>query len=311
MENRAHAFLAVTFVLLFLAGGSYLVYWMESAKSEDRIYHLISEYEVSGLHAQSEVTYKGLLVGHVKAVEFHPDDPDKVLVRIGVQPKVPITQSMYAELGSHGITGKSYVALAKDPNATDEPLPTSPESPARIRMRRSTTQELMSSATDIADRIETLTRQLIQLVKDGNRERVHRILVGLEHVVDRFEQLEGNLQPSVRALPGLLEEAEATLGDSRRVLKDARRLVATAEEQTVKAGEAATAVRELSQASEGLVRKARYRLAPSLDLVAERLGRTAQSLRSLSERLEAQPQSILFGPSPGPPGPGEPGFEKR
>ncbi len=315
MESRAYAALAIAFLVLLTGGAAYLFYWLQAAEPEDRIYLIDSPYEVGDLHAHSEVTYKGLVVGHVKSVAFHPRDPDKVRVRIGIQRGVPITKSMFAQLGTRGLTGTNYLALKKDPEASDAALETSSSEPARIPMRRGGMSSLMAAAGRIAERVERLTEGLNQLTGEENRERAQRLLTEAEEVLAGLEELERGLQPSVDALPGILSETRAAVEDSRRLLERAQGLVAKTDREVERVGEAtgeaASSVNELSDTGRAVLDRAERGLLPELEVALQRLKRSASNLESLSRRLERQPQSILFGPVEPPPGPGEPGFTPR
>ncbi len=308
MESRAYAMLALVFLVLMTGGAAYLFYWLQAAEPEDRIFLIDSQYNVGDLHAHSEITYKGLLIGHVKSVGFHPEDPDKVRVRLGIQRGVPVTESMYAELGTRGLTGTNYLALKKEPEANDVPLKTSKTTPAHIPLRPSGGQSLMAAAEEVTSQVKRLTRGLNQLAGEDNQRRVKRLLTQAERSLAHFEALERSLQPSVKALPQVLEEAQGVLGDSQHLLQRTRHLMATTEAQVKQAGQAASAIADLGGQGNRILRQSQRILLPDLEVTLGHLKRAAANLETLSRRLERRPQSIWLGPVKPPPGPGEPGF---
>ncbi|MFA9462078.1 MlaD family protein [Thiohalorhabdus sp. Cl-TMA] len=308
MENRAYAVAAVAFIAVLLAAGAFVYYWLTVPPAENRIYRVVSPYEVGQLRGSSEVAYKGLVVGHVKSVGFHPEDPDKVLVRIGIQPGVPITESMYAQVMTQGLTGSSYLALKKKPGSSDKPLRTSRRDPARIPMHKGLLQQVMGSAEEITSQVETLTSRLNQLVARDNRKQVNRILGSTVRATARMQTVMKRLQPTINVLHEVLRSSDRTVSEARRTLQRMQRLADTTAKQARKAGQAATDLQDFAESGEQVLQEGDRQLLPDLEDLAEQLQRTAQSLETLSQQLESQPSSLLYGPAPRPPGPGEPGF---
>jgi phospholipid/cholesterol/gamma-HCH transport system substrate-binding protein len=50
---------------------------------------------------------------------------------------------------------------------------------------------------------------------------------------------------------------------------------------------------------------------PRINMLVEELTRTSRGLERLVGDVKEQPQSLVFGRKPGPPGPGEQGFDGR
>ncbi|MEF8793275.1 MlaD family protein [Thiohalorhabdus sp.] len=309
MENRAHALLAVFFLVLLGVGGAYLYYWMKAPQAENRIYHVVTDHSVGSLRAESEVTYKGLVVGHVKAVRLHPENPDKVRLRLGLRRGIPVTEGTYTQIQTRGLTGATYLALKKDPEANGEPLPASPKDPARLAMRPGPFQDLMDSAQAIAGQIQQLSRQLTSLTGEGNRERIGRVLTQAEDALDRWEGVASAVRPGAARLDSLMAETEDTARQGRQAFARIAELAKSAQTEIEQVGEAAQALKGLGRSGEETLRQGRRRLMPRLDALAQRFDRIARNLAELSQVLRVQPQSAIFGPSGGPTGPGEEGFQ--
>ncbi|MFB6261203.1 MAG: MlaD family protein, partial [Thiohalorhabdaceae bacterium] len=308
MENRAHALLAIVFLVLLGAGGGYLYYWMKAPQTENRIYHVVTEHSVGSLRAESEVTYKGLVVGHVKAVRLHPEDPDKVHLRLGLRPRVAITENTYVQLRTRGLTGATYLALKKDPEGSVDPLPTSPEDPARLTMRPGPFQGLMDSAQTIASQIRQLSGQLTSLTGPGNQERIARVLGRTEDLLERWEGVATAVRPGAARLDSVMAETEDTARQGRQAFARIAELARSAQSEIAQVGKAARAFQDLSRSGEETLRESRRRLLPRLDTLAERFDRIARNLEQLSDVLREQPQSVIYGPPGSPAGPGEEGF---
>ena len=309
MENRAHALVAILFLVLLAGGGTYLFFWMRGPEVEDRIYRVVTRHSVGSLRAQSEVTYKGLVVGHVKAVRFHPEEPDKVIIRLGIREGVPVTESTYAQIGTRGLTGGTYLALKKEAGGSDRPLATSPEAPARLSLQEGPFTGLMADARDIARQVNTLSEQLNQLTGKENRKRLANILDGSITVLNRLEGLTASLQPSAERLDEVLTETDRAVGEGRQAFSRIGKLAGSAREELASVGEAARSIRRLGDSGRKTLRESERRLLPHLDALAERFDQIAQNLQQLSETLREQPQSVIYGAPPQPPGPGEEGFQ--
>jgi phospholipid/cholesterol/gamma-HCH transport system substrate-binding protein len=59
MENRAHAIVAVVFLLVFSAGAVLVYYWLADRPDEPLAYEIVTSESVDGLAEQSDVRFKG------------------------------------------------------------------------------------------------------------------------------------------------------------------------------------------------------------------------------------------------------------
>jgi phospholipid/cholesterol/gamma-HCH transport system substrate-binding protein len=57
----------------------------------------------SGLNPGDEVRYGGLLVGAVIGLDFHEDDPTRIIVRFRVRPRTPIRADTRAQITQLGL----------------------------------------------------------------------------------------------------------------------------------------------------------------------------------------------------------------
>ncbi len=296
MENRAYAAVAAAFLIIFTAGSAYLFYWLQSGEPGALPFRLVSTHEVNGLQAEADVTYMGLIVGHVSRVRLDPDNPDRVLVDIRVRRGVPVVRSMHAELETRGVTGVAHVKLVKPAGrGPGSPLETSARSPAVLRLEPGGLATLMSDAGSIADRLKRLSQQLTALTSEDNRRTLMDTVAAIQNAATRVQHLEARLEPTLETLPAVAEDARAALQQSQALL--------------ARADDAAGAVDQAGQAGARLAQSARRDTLPQINSTLDRLQATARQLQQLAERLERQPQSVLLGSQPSPPGPGEPGFE--
>ncbi len=293
MEDKAHAIVAVTFLIVIGLGAAFVAWWMQAGTPQVKVYDIVSPYSVAGLSADAPVQYKGVNVGSVQSVKLDPTNPRDILIRISLVADAPVTHATYAELSSQGITGMSYIALNEGSGART-PLATSPAHPARIPIRPGLLPKLEQSGKALLNQTDRVSRRLAELLNGRNRTHVARILANLDGATQRLIALEDAALPAVRGLAQLTRETRKMTIQARHLLVelqgDARALHA--------AGGAAT----------GTARALRYDTLPRIDALTGTLDRTANRVDALTRELQADPGALLFGGRAPRPGPGEPGF---
>lgn len=309
MENKSHAVIAVSFLLVFLSCVALVFMWLHRGPPENRHYVIMSAYSVSGLQKESPVKYKGIRVGSVKDIRFDPREPDKVLVDISVYPHAYITHATYAVLATRGITGVSYISLSNTPGQSRTPLETSAKHPARIPMQRSLLQSLLASGGGDLNRISGIIDNLGKLLSDDNRRRFTATLRHLDKASRRLSDMTQRLAPAVQALPEVVADTRDLVDEGHHAMRDVDRLVQTARAPVRDAGAAARSVSKLSAATHQLARKVREQTLPRLDATLLRMNRTLMQIEALSRELQSKPQSLIFGTAKRTPGPGEQGFQ--
>lgn len=288
MENRSHALIAGVFTLVLLLASASAIWWFGGKREPTREYIVVTRQNVTGLGPQGQVRYRGIAVGKVQSISLDPQDGRNILVRIGVSEQVPVTRGTTARLGFQGVTGIAHVLLeetGRDPT----PLVSTDGTPPRIAMQPSLIQELSDVGTATLRQAHDFLAATNQLLNAENRQRVAHTLDSLEagsaHAAEIAAQLRLLLSPeNVRALSSTLARLEGASAEAAPTLASLR---ATSErlEQT------------LGNPSSGGVNA----------LIAE-LSATSRQLQRLLKNLEDSPQSLVFGPPPAAPGPGEAGF---
>ncbi|HVX06117.1 MAG TPA: MlaD family protein [Rhodanobacteraceae bacterium] len=296
MENRAHAIAAVAFLLVFSIGAVVVYYWLANRQDEPLAYEIVTSQSVGGLSAQSEVQFKGIVVGHIASIGFDPHDRARVLMRLQLQPKTYVTHATYAVVAMQGLTGGSVLEL-KLGEGSHAPLTTSDAHPARIPMRASVLASLMTEAPKVMQDLRDVLGNANKLLDSGNREHVAASLAQIDAVTRQLAAIETKL-------PALLAEVQ-------RSVADADRLVRTAQTPVRNAAALEASIDALARSSRQLSERLNRQTAPDFDTLSQSLQRTSGQLDQLLRELKAKPQSLIFGPPRQPPGPGEPGFGKH
>lgn len=293
MEDRAHALVAVAFLVALSAGAGFVAWWMQAGRPEVNYYYVISSHSVSGLQVQAPVKYKGIQIGTVRHIALDPAHPQKVRILVTLVQNAPIKTSTYAQLASQGVTGISYIELKGGAKGTA--LSTSKQDPAVIPMRASTLQEVEQSGTQILSESKRITDQMAALLDKKNRKHVSAILSQLDSATRKLNTIEDTLLPALKQLPPMIDSAHKTLRESKTLLKsmnaDAR------------------VMGRVGRSSGRAVRDLRTDTLPRVDRLTRHLDSTVQQIDELTKQLSNQPRSLIFGRQPPQPGPGEPGFK--
>ncbi len=295
MENRAHALMAGVFVIVLSAALAAVAMWFGGGTMTRDKYILVSEVPVTGLNPQATVRYRGVTVGKVEDIRLDPQDSHTILIRIAVDRNLPLTDNAYAQLGYQGLTGLAYVQL-NDEGGKAERLETDSDELARIPLRPSALDSITSSGQRFLSSANVLVERLNLLLEDENRARFAHILKNTEEVTEQLRAVIGQLEPGLRTLPGLAEDASSVLKHTDQLMIDLGEITAklnrqggTMENLSQTTGELADTMHALREVTEGIKRNSR-------------------SVDRFLQQLEEQPRSLLFGRSPPSPGPGEKGF---
>lgn len=302
MEGRSYALWVGLFVIVFAAGVVAAGVWLTQDRTAYVRYTIASRHAVSGLQPEATVKLKGVNVGRVETIGFDPGDAGIVLVGIAVARGTPIVPGTYARLAYQGITGLSHVRLEVDPAGDRAP----PQGGQRIEMRASLFDRLAVSGPELIDKIDVLVQRAGDLLDQANRDALSRSLANVERATAEIGALARDLKPGAASIEPLAADARATLTKANEALA---RVAALSDELKQRAqaldevGRAAAQVRSTGREAQDVV--------PRVEELIDQLARNSRTLDRLLADLNAQPQSVLLGKAPPPPGPGEPGFDGR
>jgi len=264
----------------------------QAFKSPDRIadsYVLVFNQSVRGLQPGAPVDFRGIVVGEVAAIHTQYDpqsDRISIPVEIRIYPErftsrlrggAPksgrlgkdgkfiarlVERGLRAQLRTASLlTGQLYVAFDFFPDAPRTKLDFA-QSPPELPTRASTLEDLQSTLLSLANKLERVP--LEEMAADFSRT--------LQSIDALAKRLDTELAPEARAT---LVEMRKMLGEATKTMGDASRTLVSAEK---------------SLAPDSA-------LFSELQDAARELARTAQSLRTLADYLERNPQALLRGKS--------------
>jgi phospholipid/cholesterol/gamma-HCH transport system substrate-binding protein len=304
MENRSYTLAAGLFVLLLLAlliGG--IVWFDERGHLRGVPYDLISNSSVAGLTIGATVRLRGVEIGQVQTIGFDANDPTKIRVRISVDPKFSLLKGSYGTLNNQGLSGNSYVEL-DFPNDEREVLASSLPVPARIPLRHSSWAALPDTGEKFLTTFTGTLEHVNSVLTPDNSQRLSRLLSQATAAAERISAIAHDLQPAARRAETVVKDADVTLKDVDTLVVDARKHIGALDAVGEGAHQTGLAARGVEQA---LV----LDTLPKLNQLLSGLSENSDTLQQFLEQLKEQPQSVLFGAQPRPPGPGERGFSPQ
>jgi phospholipid/cholesterol/gamma-HCH transport system substrate-binding protein len=303
MENRAYALAAGLFTLLLGIAVVATALWFSGDTVENDEFLLVSRHPVSGLNAQAPVRFRGVTVGKVLDIKFDKDEPRSILVKILVQTGTPLSQGTFAQLGSQGVTGLSYVILDDD-GKNPAALKGEGGKLARIEVRPSFMDSLSSSGQEMIVNFNQVAQRVNTLLSDGNQKQLMGTLRNLDNATGKFATLAASLEPTAKAMPALIN-------DTGMALKRADTLLANINQRVESFERAAKSAEQLGNNGAALTEVMMTETVPRLNVLLEDVQRSSRGLERLLNEVNEQPQSLIFGRSTTPPGPGEPGFASQ
>lgn len=307
MQARVGYSAVGAFVLLLGAALIVLGLWLGSGREqgEFRLYYAYTEESVAALSPSSAVTYRGVEVGRVVAIDLDPDDPSRVRLTLRIRDGAPIKTDTVATIAMQGLTGLGSLELtggSREAPALDE---TPGSRHPVIAMQPSLMNRLDTALRLAMTTLDKASQRLLVILNDDNTHAIGAILANAEQITGNLASQSQRLDDAIanlgqaaangakasEALPRLAPRVEAVLDRTEQLLGTLQR---TGEE----VGSTARDSRRQLQYTAGV-------LLPQVERLVDDLGTAAGSLGDLGARLNANPQMLLLGPPRREPGPGE------
>jgi len=305
MESQSHSFIAGLFVILLALGGIAGALWLGPHKGPARLpIDLLTTYSVAGLKVDAPVRFRGVDVGRVDSISFDPRQAGEIRVRISVDPAAPISKSTYAKLSYQGITGVAFIQLDDEKGKSSEPLPLSREKVAQIELQASMFERAETDIRDVVLKAARVADRLDELLTEQNQKRVMALVDSFEQTSERYGELARNLEPSAKALPGLLQQTRRTVESAQTAVDNVAKLAEDTDRKLVVLDTVGEAAKQIGRAADDLHKDT----LPRVNALIDQVSIDARELKRTLHQVNARPQSLIFGLQPPPPGPGERGF---
>lgn len=280
METKANFVAVGAFVLACVIGLVVTILWLAGVQysQEYAYYQAYFKGSVTGLGKGTVTRYNGIEVGRITNLEFDPNDPQRVIVTMQVQPNLNIRDDSVASIESQGFTGGAFMEITGGTAASPLLVAHEGQRYPVIRTKPSTFAELQQSAPQVVAKLSLAASRLNDLLSDDNRRSIAHILANLDETtqavarrsadidatVANANKVMANLNDASNGIRPTLEHVDLTIQKYGKVADDADSFIN----------------------GEGL--------AQFSDLISE-MRRLVSNLTQLSDQINRTPTKLLFG----------------
>lgn len=307
MENRAYAIAVGLFTLALGAGVVFIVMWFSGDTEKRDVYRLESRFAVTGLNIQAPVRFRGVEVGRVESIAFGSKDGRSILIDVSVKSDTPITRGTYAQLGSQGVTGLAYVILDDDGDKPQR-LSSADSGKDHIPVRQSFFDEVAGSGKTLVADANEVARRLKLLLDEKNQAQLMKTLGGLEAATHSIAEAARKLDPAIRNMPAVADEARKAFVRADTLLANMNRLTTELTQRVDTLDRVSRSAEQVGGAAQSVSGATVSDTLPRINALLEELARNSRNLDRLLVELNEQPASLVFGRPSVAPGPGETGF---
>ena len=311
MEPKINYTVVGAFVVLLGLTLVGIVLWL--GKGYDRTvydrYYAFMEESVAGLNVNAPVKYRGVEVGSVKEIVLNPDNPEQVRLTLDIVRGTPIKEDTVAVLNVQVLTGLAIVDLTGGSREAD-PLMAKPGEPYPvIKTGPSLLVRFDRAATRLLTNLNQVTEDINALLDEKTRATIEQLLADVASVTHQLvaqdQRVGRGIAHAARTLENL-ERMTAYLDEQLPTLMARLRQSATAlEKMSDRVAQTSAALgTAVESTAPDLQRFATHTLPEASVLVAE-LRQLTATLQRVAQQVEREPQSLLFGRSAEPRGPGE------
>jgi phospholipid/cholesterol/gamma-HCH transport system substrate-binding protein len=280
METKANYVAVGAFVLICVIGLVVSIMWLAGAQysQEYAYYQTYFEGPVTGLGKGTVTRYNGIDVGRITALEFDPNDPQRVIVTLQVQPGLNIREDSVASIDSQGLTGGSFVEISG--GTAKSPLLVAQEGQKYpvIRTKQSTLQQLEQSAPQVVAKLNIAADHINDLLNDNNRRAIAHILASLDQTTATIAARSADIDATLRQANDATRNLDVASGKLSPTLDQVDLTV----KKFGKLGDDADAFVNGDS------------LAQLSDLIGD-LRRLVSNLNKFSGQLNRNPTTLLFG----------------
>ena len=316
METRSNHILVGSVVLGLLVALVLFIVWLSQVSGDDqREYDIFFRQSVEGLAKGTAVTYNGVPVGQIEAIDLEERNPEFVRVRIGVRESTPILEGTTATIRGVGFTGLSQIQLNPPELPAGRARPPAISCPERdprsrcpygvpvILPRPGGLSSILNTAPELLERISMLTERLTELLSDRNQESIAGILDNTEAIsralAERSPEIAATLAETriaVRQAGDAAERIGNLAGATERLVNEDGRPLINDLRHTMRAAEESMASLQalIGDARPG-VQAFTNQTLPEVGQLIRDLRETSESLREITTRIERQGIGGIIG----------------
>ncbi|MDD3472817.1 MAG: MlaD family protein [Syntrophaceae bacterium] len=282
MSSQASKFKIGIFVVSALLIFVSVFVWLGASRYFEDSQTVVAYFteSVQGLESDSPVKYRGVPIGRVKSIQMAPD-ARLIEVRMNLNRNFKINDDLGVKINLLGLTGQKYLEMDNfRPDQVREPIvldftpryPVIPTYPSDIR--------------EIGNALENI----FQKVKGVDLERVTNNLIRISGRLDKMlsdSQIDNTFVDVAEAVKEI-KEVGRKLNDDISRNQPIKAMTKTFE----KANEFLQSGSEAARSIDRMVRRSDN----NINLLTQKLDRSADNLIDFTRMIKLKPSSIIFGP---------------
>ncbi|MGH6891072.1 MAG: MlaD family protein [Dongiaceae bacterium] len=302
METRAKHIAVGAFVLAFVVGIAFFVFWLARFEGEVKYYDYYVRFSgsVSQLRIDSTVLFGGIPVGRVTDVRIDAENSELARVDLSVRAGTPIRIDSKVTLEIQGLAGGVIVQISRGTKNT-EILPPGSE----ITAGPSALEQIVRRVPDLLTKVDEITRRMNDLLSDRNRQAFGNALANLETITQQLAGEANSAEGVMSTASGAIEELNKAAKEFSALAVELRGAVGDVRGDASKAArnfaQMADSFNKTSQQLSGVIDDNREPLrqfsATTLyeagELVSE-LRRLVASMTRISHQLERDPARFFL-----------------
>lgn len=293
MESKVNFTLVGLFTLTLVAALIAILLWLGTGGRYNKIYDTYYAYmneSVSGLNLNAPVKYRGVEVGDVRDITLDPANSERVRLLLKIERGTPVKEDSVAVLSTQGLTGIAYVELTG--GSLQSPL---------LKAKPGEKYPVIHTGPSLMTRMDVALTGLLA--------NVSRVSDNINAVLDEdnrraFKDSLAQIDAVTRVLAARSASIEAGVNNAAKTLEHTARASADLGGLIERAGRSAEAVERLANETSRTAATVPGTLQ-GIQLLVNDLRELSASLRRVSDQLERNPNTLLFGKPQPEPGPGE------
>ena len=274
-------------------------------------YLAIMDESVSGLNINAPVKYNGVEVGKVRTIQLDTANPERVLLVFAIARGTPIKEDTVAVLKTQGLTGIAYVELGGGKPDSPPLLAKAGEQYPLIRTKPSLSARLENVLTSVLAKLDRTSSNIDAILSDENRIAFKNALADIAVLTRTFAARKDAIDASITSAARTFDNSARVSAQLGPVIDRIGRSADAVEKMGVETAAASRSAGKTITAVGVDVQRLTADTLPELDRLLGELNVLSASLRRLSAQIERSPNSLVFGRSPVPDGPGESSMTTR
>jgi len=300
MENSSHYLRVGLFVISFTIVFIIFCIWLSIGLSGKtyNYYTVLMKESVSGLSNKAPVKYNGVEVGYVANIRLYKKNPKLVILKLGIDEKVPIYRDTKAILETQGLTGIAYIELKggevgapKLRKKHGQKYPVIQSAPSLLFRLDNALDDLTHNLNDISSGIKTV-------INPQNTK-------ALRDIIQNFKTLSSNLKENTNKLDSIIDNTAKASQKLPSVMENVDKSAKSIQNISAQLSDASNEADKALQATSSTMQHVNDQLLPQVQVSVEDFQSVMTNLKDFSSELNNNPSMLIRGKEPAQPGPGE------